>query len=259
MEALGYTRNKDPFRELAQRVPLLMIEDILKTELPGEEMLYRLQSLLLGSAGLLPSQRKIVSVREKTIEKLETSWAAFPSASAMSWRDWELFKVRPGNYPVRRIAALAYLLYRFRGKGWLQSLLGLVRRAARCREHYRLESALTVTARGYWTGHYDFGASSSSINAVLLGQQRAAEIVVNVLLPFTWAWEQKAAGPKTGRPVLENYIRHPRLGTNSIEKHMIRQLSLPENLINSARRQQGLIHIYKTLCTQGKCAECEFR
>jgi hypothetical protein len=37
---------------------------------------------------------------------------------------------------------------------------------------------------------------------------------------------------------------------------MMVQLGVSSSLINSARRQQGLIHIYRTLCTQGKCSSC---
>jgi hypothetical protein len=37
---------------------------------------------------------------------------------------------------------------------------------------------------------------------------------------------------------------------------MINQLGITRYLVNSAQRQQGLLHIYKTLCSQGKCDSC---
>ena len=47
--------------------------------------------------------------------------------------------------------------------------------------------------------------------------------------------------------------------TNAIEKHMNNQLGLNSDLVVSARRQQGLIHIYRTLCSQGKCGYCTLK
>jgi len=37
---------------------------------------------------------------------------------------------------------------------------------------------------------------------------------------------------------------------------MKNQLGLDSRLVNSAQRQQGLIHIYNSLCTQGRCDSC---
>jgi hypothetical protein len=38
---------------------------------------------------------------------------------------------------------------------------------------------------------------------------------------------------------------------------MIEQLGIGRGIVNSAMRQQGLIHIYNNLCTQGGCNICE--
>lgn len=52
MKALGYSKNMEPFEELARRVPLNFIENME----PGESLVLK-QAWLLGTAGLLPSQR----------------------------------------------------------------------------------------------------------------------------------------------------------------------------------------------------------
>ena len=52
------------------------------------------------------------------------------------------------------------------------------------------------------------------------------------------------------------YQRYSRLAGNSIERHMKDQLGLSSKLVNSAQRQQGLIQIYRTPCTQGRCNDC---
>ncbi|HEY87354.1 MAG TPA: hypothetical protein G4O06_04945 [Dehalococcoidia bacterium] len=41
-----------------------------------------------------------------------------------------------------------------------------------------------------------------------------------------------------------------------MERNMCNQLGLDNSLVKSAQQQQGLIHIYNTLCSQGKCYCC---
>jgi hypothetical protein len=257
VEALGYTKNQTPFRELSRRAPLKLLAAWLDIEKSEEDSLIDLQSLLLGSAGLLPSQRSLEAADNEYVSRLERRWADFPPRKAMPFSEWELFKVRPGNYPVRRIIALSHWLRRYRLDGWFQSLLDLVRQTPAGRVHIDLESALLVAAEGYWACRYDFGLPSAvTLSRALLGRQRAAEIIINVILPFTFSQSQMAAEPMLGQKVREIYTSYPRLAVNAIERHMQRQLAIGPDLLNSACRQQGLIQIYKAYCTQGKCGEC---
>ncbi len=257
LEALGYAKNQLPFRKLARQAPLQLAEEIAREELAGEDILLRLQAFLLGRAGLLPSQRAINSRGEEMVDNLERSWLDFSSGGSLSWREWELYKVRPDNHPVRRIAALSCLLYRCRKEGWFRHLMKSVRQSALDRSRIKLESAIRVRSPGYWTHYYDFDRPGTHISPVLLGRERAAEIAINILLPFAWTWGRMTERPELDCPVRELYAHYPRLEANSVEQHMLKQLSLDYRQVNSARRQQGLIHIYKTLCTQGKCDSCE--
>jgi hypothetical protein len=59
MGAMGYAKNKLPFEELARRVPLHRLEAMVQYHLPDDRCLARQQALLLGTAGLLPSQQGI--------------------------------------------------------------------------------------------------------------------------------------------------------------------------------------------------------
>ena len=57
MGALGYSRNKVPYLELADRLPLATMESVVSGTASNKECITRLQALLIGTAGLLPSQR----------------------------------------------------------------------------------------------------------------------------------------------------------------------------------------------------------
>lgn len=256
LEALGYSQNQAPFRELGCKLPLHLMEKIIGQRYAGDGYLVRLQALLLGKAGLLPSQRLLSESGGEYVSKLEGLWTGLSQTAALYRDNWELFKVRPGNYPVRRIIALSYLISRFRQKGCFQSLLDLVRKAALTRAQSEFESALLVKAEGYWAGQVDFGHSRLVSGQALLGRERAAEIIINVLLPFFLCWSRIRAETALERKIRDIYHSYPRTQTNSIERHMLHQLSLAPARVKTARRQQGLIHFYKTFCTQGKCTDC---
>jgi hypothetical protein len=260
MAALGYSKNKLPFLELAGRLPLQTLESLARGKIPEEECLARQQALLLGTAGLLPSQRPHCHLKNKIddqwAEKLEKLWALAPQPQVMPANSWRLFKVRPSNYPVRRIAAMSYLTLRYREKGLFIEVVNKISGAAASRGHHGLEKALMITAKGYWAVHFDFGAGIRLGIPTLLGRNRAADIVVNVLLPFTFAWSNLISKPELARQILNFYRHYPRLIANAIERHMSHQLGLTSDLVDSAQRQQGLIHIYNTLCSQGECHRC---
>ena len=149
---------------------------------------------MLGMAGLLPSQRAVAAeyTADARVEKLESIWAACGETAAMSAADWHFFKVRPGNHPVRRLAAMSYLLLRYRQEGLLAGLKSILLKTATDKAGHALEESLLVNPDRFWGRHMnsDLGGAVPA----LLGRERAAEIIVNVLLPFT------AAGGFSGAP-----------------------------------------------------------
>ena len=259
MEALGYSKNKIPFLELSHRLPLQLLESITHGQMPEEECLARQQALLLGTAGLLPSQRgswhQETESDDKWVEQLERIWASYPQAETMSEDDWHLFKVRPNNLPSRRIAAMSYLILRYGERGLFEEVVKLIREVPPNQGYHRLEKGFIVTASGYWANHFDFGLGRKN-SPTLIGSRRAADIVVNIILPFAFAWGKITCQPELASKALKLYDSYPKLALNSIERHMNEQLRLNNSLVSSARRQQGLIHIYTNLCAQGKCNCC---
>jgi len=261
MVALGYAKNKTPFLKLARSLPLSVLESLVRCDMPDEQGLARQQAMLLGVGGLLPSQRGDIyqntEFPDRWVDMMERLWRASSLTRSMTVNAWHLFRVRPNNSPVRRLVAMSYLLLRCREKGLLGELMGLINNVPDKRGGYRgLEKGLLVTTGGYWANHFDFGPGSRIGSPTLLGGGRIADIVVNVLLPFTCAWSQLTSQTELEREALDLYRRYPRLTANSVDRHMRQQLDLNSSLVNSAWRQQGLIHIYTTFCTQGKCDCC---
>jgi len=257
MGALGYSRNKLPFLELSRRVPLRCLESESPSDVSEAEWLGRRQVLLLGVAGLPFGQSHDIPMRNPPGDGREVETVRLRAAShntgVMSPDAWHLRRVRPGNSPITRLAAMSHLLLRYREKGLLDGMLNLVGEAPLGRDcHKILEAGLEVSIDDNC-----ISGSSRGINRVtLLGRGRAADIIVNVLLPFTFAWGHFNGRPELGGKAGDIYRLYPRLTLNSVERHMTQQLGLDARLVKSAKRQQGLIHIYKTLCSLGRCKDC---
>jgi len=252
MGALGYSRNQVPFRAVAERVPLAALEQATGGEDEGET-LAGLEALLLGTAGFLPSQRAAASAElDPWVEAVETAWRSRgPPASGRL--PWSLFRVRPSNHPARRLAGMARLLRRFRQTGLLPGLASVVENA----DEHDPGASLMVAADGYWADHFDLGGECAGLERYLIGRSRAGEIAVNVVLPFAAALGQATSRGGLARRAMDLYADQPPAAENAVGRHMRLQLGLKPPAVNTARRQQGLLHLYKRYCTQGRCAECE--
>lgn len=250
MRALGYVKNTKPFEELADRMPLNIIE--------SREGLALKQALLLGTAGLLPSQRwQGTFAAEKEVQELEQLWeSAGKEVKTMKEGDWNFSHIYPNNSPVRRVVALSYLIERYYEETLLAGILQLVKEAALPAGHRVLENGLTVAGDGYWRDHFDFGVISKTKISALLGNSKAGEIAVNVILPLAFSWGKLAREAKLAENAIDLYRNYPRLAENCITRHMANQLCLRELSDFTACHQQGLIHIFRNYCREGRCGQC---
>jgi hypothetical protein len=243
MVALGYSRNKVPMAELAFRMSLAKLESAVTEDMPDAECLAVYQALLLGTSGLLPS-RGFPGLHEKEygIKVPERLPETLNEMVTMSAHDWSFFRVRPCNSPARRITAMSHLLLRYRKTGLLAGLVDIVEKTPPEAGHRELEKALMVDGNGF--------------SGALLGADRAANIALNVLLPFALAWGRTNSRPAMSEKAVRLYRSYPAAVSNSIERHMCGQFGIDRKTVNSAVRQQGLLHIFKSFCSVGGCRHC---
>jgi hypothetical protein len=130
----------------------------------------------------------------------------------------------------------------------------------------RLVALATVPCpEGYWAEHWDFGvrarlpAGGTGETTALVGPSRAADVVVNVLLPLAAA----AAALEGDQSLLERawaaYRAHPPLAENWITRLVRQRAGLTGDrhaTAGSARLQQGLIELYVGPCHSLSCAAC---
>lgn len=258
MGALGYSRNTIPFQMAAEKLPLHLLESIVQ-ESPDEVISTRLEAWLLGTAGFLPSQKadNFLSIEgDMWIKTLEKEWQSCAGKQALSPGEWHLFRVRPGNFPARRLAGMAQLLLWYRKEGLLPGLSALVEEALQNDTWHKLEDGLMVTAENYWKDHFAPGKKCQKLDPCLIGRARATEIIINVLLPFFTAYYERNGRGSISAEAFRLYCDYPFATENTIVRHMRCQLGLKQSQIKSAWCQQGLLHIYKRFCTEGRCGEC---
>jgi hypothetical protein len=211
-----------------------------------------IQTCLLGMAGLQPRQRGISPGNENRagirMEKLESIRQTNGKDKPMSAGDWSFFRVRPGNHPDRRIAAMGYLLARFREKGLLPGLVSVF--------EGRADDDLRWLEQALYVGREQGMADGSP---ALLGSERAAEIVVNVLLPFMHALGVAGGRRDITAKARRCYGLYPATAGNTLERHMKRQFGLEGGEVGTACLQQGLLHIYRKYCSLGGCGRCPLR
>ncbi len=219
LEACGYSRNREPFRQLAQALPWHRLRPTILS-LPPKERLPTAESILLTTAGFpQPSDGE--------------------TAPPLPWR---VDGIRPENHPLRRLRGAARLLVRHAETGLLG---GLKQAAARAEETgpQALTSALRVDESAS-----DGGRTASA----LIGAGRAREMAVNVVLPFLLAWAEEKEDSSPRHTALALYRRYPSLPSYGILCTLT--AALGRDLTSGARRQQGMLHLFHRHCRRGGCA-----
>ena len=216
MESLGYASNREPFRILAQNVPYETLA-LLKNEPPTTRLL-ALKAMLLGASGLM----HLVEESEDPAQ-LSRLRKRLPQTRSLSKRDWHLFRVRPANHPVRRIVGGAKLIDACLDTGLAEGFACELLQGGNRSLTARLEHPPNI------------------------GRSRARDMLVNVALPFLHAHARSSGGEALANAAFEAYAAAPKLQDNEFTREMRRLCDIDSGLKLSARRQQGLIHLYKAL------------
>jgi hypothetical protein len=249
--SIGYSRNVEPFVRLARYQPVNTFRhNRYRSEL-------RRQAIMLGVAGLLPSQRmnrKLPKFDFKAI-KLESAWEKMKLPSLLNEADWNFFRVRPVSSPVRRLIGLSMLIGKNYSPGLLDNLIDLISGALPANFALEIEKQIIIQGSGYWHCHLDFGMRCRNDYSIL-GYSKAREIVINVLLPFACSFGIKTGNFKMSLKAKTLYFEYPRAENNYIITYMNKLLSLNSKAGVNAVMQQGLIYLFSNFCRTKNCEHC---
>ncbi|MBI4667450.1 MAG: DUF2851 family protein [Nitrospinae bacterium] len=275
LEALGYSAFKTNFARLAGWLSL----DRLKSVLDGVEWRNRsmaLQGAFFGVAGLLPepSLRREKNWDAETVEyigKLSEAWSrassTLPVSPGFSVQDWRLAGTRPANYPMGRLAGVADFLSIHLDSDLEALLARLTDSAGENGAQGKFEKAMGLFQSkegGYFTTRYTFGGRRLAQPRKLIGPERVAAILINVVAPYFLAKARRNSNRQLEERVRELYHSIPPGQPNSIARFMAQRLApapvQARALVKTAPRQQGLIQIHTDFCSANEkgCEDCRF-
>ncbi len=239
MEALGYSRNRHPFFELAYS---LTYEDLLKAArtASASEKSKRLEEVLIREAGL----------------------PGGPGADKGRRYSWTLSGVRPSNHPAKRIAGFSLVLERlmsmedgrtgYDGRSLTRTMLGLAD------SHDNADAAIRALEKAL------MGLSSDGdvvpegpTTPVPIGKGRARDMLVNAVLPFLFALASADVDDALTSRSIALFRHCPKLEENELTREAWSALfeglkcvddpggRVRHQIVNGARRQQGLLHLRK--------------
>jgi hypothetical protein len=234
--ALGYSRNTAQFEMLADRLPLSSITG------PSAGSLIKKQAIIIGSAGLLPSQGAVIGtvLPCEKITEMEREWLALSEKPAQfPALHWNFSYLRPGNHPLKRLVYLGHLLHKYEAGGLVRGFTGLIETALPGNEPARLEKGLMIND-----------------GTPLIGTSRVREIVVNQVLPFLLACAVREGNISLATRVINTYLNYRAMAGNELLRYMKQQLCIKESKDLNACIQQGLMHIYHSFCRVKECSCC---
>lgn len=170
--ALGFKTNAEPFERLARSLPLRRLMKHRDTQVTVEGMLF-------GMAGLLDDQldNQDPYVQQMIAEyRFMTAKFGMEAPSALGWK---MARMRPHNFPHRRLATLAELIM-YDGFA-LPDKAPAVENLEEARNLFRIE------LQGYWAHRFNFG-NENCHTVRALSDDSVNILVINVVVPLMYAY-----------------------------------------------------------------------
>lgn len=253
--ALGYKQNPWAMRRVAELLPRLR-----SAAQSSANHGLAWQARLLGVAGLLPDQGRAAAQPQVRLywdhwwrERDALTDVILPSSL------WRLAGVRPANHPTRRLALAAHWLSsgqlpRKLTEWWEQTP------TQRC-PWGQLLRVLQPEADPFWSRQWTFRAAAGSAVCPLIGPPRAADLAVNVILPWFHARAVSSRHRAWQKQVDHLFEVWPACEDNVVLRQARQRLfGHPSPHAHTAAAQQGLLQITRDFCDHSNalCDECRF-
>ncbi len=262
MEALGYSKNQEPFLQLARNLPLNFVMESC-SESPEAARVESVESLFFGSARLLAVPSKEMDQEsKKKLRRLRVIYRQlkrnYPHGTIQK-SAWRFFRLRPENFPTIRLAGASYLSVAIAGRNIFREIIQCIKEqdVSPAKKFRMLSSMLLVPADGFWKSHYRFGAYSSRSGKMLVGCNRSKEMVVNVVLPLALLYARIFKDRCVRESCVALLQAEVSLPMNSVVRRITETLFPRENIKPSIQFYQGILHLHKAYCVSRRCALCK--
>jgi hypothetical protein len=255
LDVLGYSQNRDSFRQLADCLPLTLLYSLLET-VSDSERIITLESILFGVAGFLeqPNQKYLLSCGDYfdgLVDRWQSLRDQIPAGNHP--HRWHFAGIRPVNHPTRRIAALAQILTAFYPNDPAQSWINQVITQQSCNELIAWARSYFQRPVGIWRNHPLFIRSKVR---VLLGSRRLMDLVSNLLLPFAAAVAAIRQDKKLHQKATSFAREIPRGEIPAKILKWNQSLHLSPNTLSKNYLIQGAIEFNRRFCELNLCKLC---
>ena len=256
--ALGYSKNTSQFSRFSSFLPLSEIRKITKERATDADAGIKLESLLFGLSGLLET-----GVPDGRMRLLSKNWQKIKrehSLEQMQGGEWKFFRLRPQNFPTRRMAGLSEFLSRYDLDRFIHLTAYAVKKFRSVEKFIAaLEKSLNVDGDEYWSRATKFGSKMSRSSAII-GKCKARSIALNTVLPLLSVLAEEEQDRLLAAKVDRILFLYPPEQDNAVLKH-VRRFVLPcspEHMMfsSSAIVQQGMLQLYERWCSKNEVSNC---
>jgi hypothetical protein len=233
--ALGFGINGEPLQRLAKSLPLRFMRK-------HSDSLTAMEALLFGQAGFLDAVAKDDAYTKNLYEEYMFLAHKFSLIQPQAL-GWKMARMRPPNFPHRRIALLA------------ASMEGGFRMMSKIIEARTIEQATAIfdiPLTGYWASRYNFGPTTGQ-SLPTLSQASTKILVINVVIPLMYAYGMCYDNNEMCDRAM-NILQHLPPEQNSI----VRLFTQAGIKCNDAFTSQALIELRHSYCETRKCLYCRF-
>ena len=227
----GLNTNGEIFLKIAKSIPFSIIR---KESFEVEN----LESLLLGNAGLLDSEKEDTYYKD-----LEFRYFYLLHKYQLVKKNIEpvqFFKHRPDNFPTIRLSQLANL---YHGQ---QNLFSKISTSNSVKDIYE---TFDVSASDYWQNHYQFDKESPK-KKKKLSKSFIDLIIINTIIPLQFAYAKSQ-----GKEISEDLIQL--LNEVASEKNAIMDKFSSFGIKSkNAFESQSLLQLKNEYCNKSRCLEC---
>lgn len=231
----GFGINNDAFERLARRTPLRLLGK-------HSDSVLQIEALLFGQAGMLDAKKPGM---DSYYSQLCTEYAFLSNKfqlTPMEKESWKLFRIRPQNFPYRRIAMLAQ---------FIEGGFRMMNRILETEGEKEMRALFEVELSGYWTKHYTFGKPNERATATL-SRSSIDIILINTVAPLLYAYGELTGSYEMTDKAIK-LLEDLRAESNSIVSHFVAYgIDCPDALTS-----QALVQLKREYCDARKCIYCK--
>jgi len=235
-QCFGFKTNSPAMLRLAESVPYKILQK------HGNQSL-TLQAILLGQAGLIPSDPS-----DDFGKFLKEEYGFYQKKylfnSKMSEQEWKMMGVRPSNFPSIRISQLAQILSRN------PSLFSSITDDKQ--DYSSFKKLFSISTPDYWQHHHQLGKASARAMAKQLSPTVLSLLTINFVVPLWYAYG-KYIQDSSWQEKCFDLLQQIAAEDNFIIRKYKRHDWKPMNAFDA----QGMIGLYHHYCKPKKCLDCK--